>query len=88
MDFSQFDGLAKKVEAAIGIIDGLKNEKLALQTELHAALEKAGNLEKHLSEREAEIATMRSELDSKADNIHSVEDRIREMVGRLDTALA
>ncbi len=88
MDFSQFDGLAKKVETAIGIIDGLKNEKTALQTELHAALEKSGNLEKHWAEREEEIATMRSDLDSKADNINSVEDRIREMVGRLDTALA
>ena len=66
MDFSQFDALANKVERAVSIIDGLKQEREHLQSELHAALERAGNLEK----------------------INLVGERIRDLVGRLDTALA
>ena len=88
MDFSQFDALAKKVEHAVATIDGLKHEREQLKTELHQALERAGNLEKHLAEKELEMALLRDEVNSKSDNINLVGERIRDLVGRLDTALA
>lgn len=88
MDFSQFDALADKVERAVSIIDGLKAERQHLQSELHAALERAGNLEKLVSERDEELAGLRLEVNSKSDNINLVGERIRDLVGRLDTALA
>lgn len=88
MDFSQFDALAKKVEHAVGIIDGLKREKESLQAELHNSLEKAGNLEKLVAQRDEELNELRNELNNKSDNINLVGERIRDMVVRLDTALA
>ena len=88
MDFSQFDALAKKVENAVSIIDGLKKEREQLQTELHNSLEKAGNLEKLLAEKDEELAALRNDVNSKSDNINLVGERIRGMVERLDTALA
>jgi FtsZ-binding cell division protein ZapB len=88
MDFSQFDALTDKVERAVATIDGLKQERNHLQSELHAALERAGNLEKLVSERDEELAVLREEVNSKSDNINLVGERIRDLVGRLDTALA
>lgn len=88
MDFSQFDALANKVERAVSIIDGLKQEREHLQSELHAALERAGNLEKTVAAKDEELAAMRHEIDAKSDNINLVGERIRDLVGRLDTALA
>jgi chromosome segregation ATPase len=88
MDFSQFDALAKKVEHAVGIIEGLKREKDMLQSELHNSLEKAGNLEKALAQKDEELANLHDELNHKSDNINIVGERIRDMVSRLDTALA
>jgi chromosome segregation ATPase len=88
MDFSQFDALAKKVENAVGIIDELKRERDALRTELHVSLEKAGNLEKLVAQRDEELEGLRNELNNKSDNINLVGERIRDMVVRLDTALA
>ena len=88
MDFSQFDALSDKVERAVSIIDGLKREREHLQSELHSALEKAGNLEKLVSEKDEELAVLRNDVNSKSDNINLVGERIRDLVGRLDTALA
>jgi FtsZ-binding cell division protein ZapB len=88
MDFSQFDSLADKVERAVTIIDDLKREREHLQSELHAALERAGNLEKSLAIKDEELAALRHENNAKADNINLVGERIRDLVGRLDTALA
>ena len=88
MDFSQFDALASKVEHAVSTIDGLKQEREHLKTELHTALEMAGNLEKRLLEKEEELAVLRNEVNNKSDNINRVGERIRDLVGRLDTALA
>jgi FtsZ-binding cell division protein ZapB len=88
MDFSQFDALAKKVEHAVATIDGLKQEREHLQSELHQSLERAGNLEKLLSEKEMELAELRNDVNSKSENINLVGERIRDLVGRLDTALA
>lgn len=88
MDFSQFDALATKVEHAVGIIEGLKREKEALQSEIHSSLEKAGNLEKVLAERDEEISLLKNEINNKSDNMNLVGERIRDIVGRLDTALA
>jgi FtsZ-binding cell division protein ZapB len=88
MDFSQFDALASKVERAVSIIDGLKQEREHLQSELHAALERAGNLEKVLAAKDEELAALRHEINAKSDNINLASERIRDLVGRLDTALA
>jgi hypothetical protein len=88
MDFSQFDALAQKVEHAVSVIDDLKRERDGIKTELHAALEKAGNLEKQLALRDEELQVMRGELEMKADNINLVGEKIRDMVVRLESALA
>lgn len=88
MDFSQFDALAKKVESALAIIEELKREKEAIRTELHISMEKSGSLEKQLVQKEEELESIRHDLSSKSDNINLVGERIRDMVSRLDTALA
>lgn len=88
MDFSQFDALASKVEHAVSIIEELKREKEMLQAELHASLEKAGNLEKMVAQKDDELEALRNDVNSKSDNINLVGERIRGMVERLDTALA
>jgi chromosome segregation ATPase len=88
MDFGQFDALAQKVERALTIIDEMKREREDLKTQLHQTLEKAGNLEKALAERDEELASLRNELNLKSDNINMAGERIRDMVSRLETALA
>jgi len=88
MDFSQFDALAQKVENAVSIIEDLKRERDGLKSELHTALEKAGNLEKSIAHKEEELQGLRNELNLKADNINMVGEKIRDMVVRLETALA
>jgi len=88
MDFSQFDALATKVEHAVSIIDALKREREQLQAELHNSLEKAGNLEKLVAQKDEELDALRNDISSKSDNINMVGERIRDMVERLDTALA
>jgi peptidoglycan hydrolase CwlO-like protein len=88
MDFSQFDALATKVEHAVSIIDELKREREQLQAELHNSLEKAGNLEKLVAQKDEELDALRNDITSKSDNINLVGERIRGMVERLDTALA
>lgn len=88
MDFSQFDALATKVTHAVEIIEGLKREKESLQSEVHMVLEKSGNLEKTLAERDEEISLLKNEINNKSDNMNLVGERIRDIVGRLDTALA
>lgn len=88
MDFTQFDALAQKVERALTVIDEMKHEREDLKTQLHLALEKAGNLEKALAERDEELSNLRTELNLKSDNINLAGERIRDMVSRLETALA
>jgi predicted nucleic acid-binding Zn-ribbon protein len=66
----------------------LKREREHLQSELHSALERAGNLEKDLAAKDEELAALRQDVDAKSDNINLVGERIRDLVGRLDTALA
>jgi hypothetical protein len=88
MDFSQFEALAQKVEHAVAVIEELKRERDGLKTELHAALEKAGGFEKLVAQKDEELLGLRSELDAKADNINLVGEKIRDMVVRLESALA
>jgi chromosome segregation ATPase len=88
MDFGQFDALAQKVERALTVIDEMKRERDDLKTQLHLALEKAGNLEKTVAERDEELGSLRNELNLKSDNINLAGERIRDMVSRLETALA
>lgn len=88
MDFTQFDALAQKVERALTIIEEMKQEREALKDQLHNALERAGNLEKAMAEKDEELASLRNELNLKSDNINMAGERIRDMVSRLETALA
>ena len=88
MDFSEFEALAGKVEQAVAIIEGLKRERDSLHAELHLAMEKAGNLEQTLAHKEEELQAVKMEAGDKEENIHKVGQRIRDMVLRLDTALA
>ena len=88
MDLSQFESLAQKVEVAVSRIGELQHEREILKSELHAALEKAGNLEKAVAQRDEELAALRNELNQKSDNINRVGEKIRDMVVRLETALA
>ncbi len=88
MDFSQFEALSAKVEHAIRVIEELKQEREALRTELHSALEARGNLEKELSQREEEFNQLREELSSKSDNIHQAGEKVRDIVNRLESVLA
>ena len=88
MDFGQFDALAQKVERALTIIEEMKREREDLKAQLHSALERAGNAEKALAERDDELGALRNELNLKSDNIHMAGERIRDMVSRLETALA
>jgi len=88
MDFTQFDALAQKVERTLSIIEEMKREREEMNSQLHLALERAGNLEKAMSEKDEELASLRNELNQKSDNINMAGERIRDMVSRLETVLA
>lgn len=88
MDLSQFDALAQKVELAVSVIEDLKRQQEALKAELHNSLEKAGNLEKLVAERDEELANLRNDLSDKSDNLNMAGEKIRDMVNRLESALA
>ncbi len=87
MDFSQFETLSQKVEHAVSLIEELKRERDHLKTELHAALEKSGHLERSITERDEEVNRLRGDLDMKSENITQAGDRIRDMMTRLEAAL-
>ena len=88
MSTGEFETLAKKVELTVVRLEELKRSREELKSELHAALERAGNLEKDLAGRREEISELRRELDLKAENISMAGERIRGLVTRLDEALA
>ncbi len=88
MDFSQFEALSAKVEQAIRVIEELKQEREALKTELHSALEARGNLEKEVAQHQEEFHQLREELSSKSDNIHQAGEKVRDIVNRLESVLA
>ncbi len=88
METGEFEALAGKVDQAVGLIEDLKRERDALKTELHSALERAGHLEKELTERHEETEGLRRELGQKSENISLAGERIRGLVSRLEAALA
>ena len=88
MDFTQFDALAQKVERALTAIEDLKQEREELKDQLHRSLEKAGQLELALSQKDDELGSLRLELNLKSDNIQDAGERIRGMMERLEAALA
>jgi chromosome segregation ATPase len=88
MATGEFETLAKKVEQAVAKIEELKHSRDGLQSELHAALERAGNLEKELAGRREEIAALNLELERKTENMSLAGERIRGLVSLLETALA
>ena len=88
MEIGEFESLARKVEQAVSLIGELKRERDGLKTELHGALEKAGHLERELTERNEETQGLRRELGQKSENMSVAGERIRDLVSRLETALA
>ena len=88
MDIAEFEALGKKVELAVNIISELKQEKENLKKDLQAALEMNKELEVQLIEKEKDLENMKGELDHKSDNIHQAGERVRDMVSRLEAALA
>ena len=88
MEIGEFESLSRKVEQAVALIAALKREKEELTSELHAALERAGNLERHAAERAEEADGLRRELGLKSENMSVAGERIRDLVSRLDEALA
>ena len=74
MENGEFDALARKVEEAASLIETLKREKEDLKSELRAAQERAGKLEK--------------DLNRKAESVSEAGERVRALVARLETALA
>ena len=88
MATGEFETLAKKVEQAVAKIEELRHSRDGLQSELHKALEHAGNLEKEMAARNEEIAELRRDLEQKSENMSMAGERIRGLVTRLEEALA
>ena len=74
MEAGEFEFLTKKVEQAVSLIEDLKQERDGLKVEL------AGKNE--------EIGALRQELSRKAENISMAGERVRDLVSRLEAALA
>jgi chromosome segregation ATPase len=88
MEMGTFESLAQKVESAVARIDSLKRERDELQTQLHAALEHSGHLERELAGRQEDVDTLRRDIESRDGNIHEADERLKGMVARLEEALA
>lgn len=88
MDFGQFEALASKVEHAVGIIEQLRREKQELARELDGSRDRIGDLEGRLRDKDGELDHLRQELEGKSAHIHMASDRIRDLVSRLESALA
>jgi predicted nucleic acid-binding Zn-ribbon protein len=61
-------------------------ENLAHKVEL--AVSRIESLKQELSGKDAEIERLRGELDSRTENLSQAGERVRELVSRLDAALA
>ncbi len=98
MEAAVFEALAQKVEQAVSRIESLKQERDGLLTdlsgvreELEAATQRAAGLQgeftEKLSEKDAEIESLRAELNQRSENLTQAGDRVRELVSRLDAVL-
>ena len=74
MEAGEFESLSKKVEQAVSLIEDLKRERDHLRVEL------AGKSE--------EIDALRLELNRKTENISRAGEHVRDLVSRLEAALA
>lgn len=74
MEAGEFESLSKKVEQAVSLIEDLKRERDDLKMEL------AGKSE--------EIDALRLELNRKTENISRAGEHMRDLVSRLEAALA
>ncbi len=88
MDIAEFEALAKKVELAVNIISGLKQEKEVLTKDLASVMEMNKKLETQLGHKEQELSHLKNELSHKSENIHQAGEKVRDMVSRLEAALA
>jgi chromosome segregation ATPase len=94
MEAAAFEALAQKVELAVSRIESLKQERDGLLTDLNGAREqlesvtaRAAGLEGELSGKDAEIESLRNELNQRSENLTQAGDRVRELVSRLDAVL-
>ena len=74
MEAEEFESLSKKVEQAVSLIEDLKRERDDLKVEL------AGKSE--------EIDALRLELNRKTENMSRAGEHVRDLVSRLEAALA
>ena len=74
MEAEEFESLSKKVEQAVSLIEDLKRERDDLKVEL------AGKSE--------EIDALRLELNRKTENMSRAGEYVRDLVSRLEAALA
>ena len=74
MEAGEFESLSKKVEQAVSLIEDLKRERDDLKVEL------AGKSE--------EIDALRLELNRKTENMSRAGEHVRDLVSRLEAALA
>ena len=88
MDAAVFETLAQKVELAVARLAGLKEECDGLKVELDAARERQQALEGELAKKDGEIEGLRGELGARQENLALAGDRVRDLVTRLDAALA
>jgi chromosome segregation ATPase len=74
MEAGEFESLSKKVEQAVSLIEDLKRERDDLKVEL------AG--------KSGEIDALRQELNRKTENMSRAGEHVRDLVSRLEAALA
>jgi uncharacterized coiled-coil DUF342 family protein len=88
MEAAEFESLSKKVEHAVSLIETLKQERDGLKAELRGAQERAESLHEELSVKNGELENLRQELSRKSENISQAGEHVRNLVSRLEAALA
>jgi uncharacterized coiled-coil DUF342 family protein len=88
MEAGEFESLSSKVEHAVSLIEDLKRERDGLKAELRGAQERAESLHHDLSAKSGELESVKQELNRKAENISMAGERVRDLVSRLEAALA
>lgn len=88
MDTAEFDTLSQKVEMAVKRIESLKAERDGLQADLAEALEKIKGLEDELAGKSGEVESLRNDLNHRAENMSRAGEQVKELVSRLEAALA
>jgi uncharacterized coiled-coil DUF342 family protein len=88
MEAAEFESLSKKVEHAVSLIEALKQERDGLKAELLSVRERAESLHNELSVKTGELEHLQLELNRKSENISLAGEHVRDLVSRLEAALA